>query len=211
MFSWLPGPAANVIPTMTSPGSAKKWLIEIAWEVCHQVGGIYTVLRTKVPSTLERWNSNYLLIGPYHEQSAAIEFEEAPIEHSALKGALEALNAKGLPCYYGRWLVKGRPQVVLVDYRARFESLDQDKYFLWKDHGISSPSSDSDINNSIAFGYAVTELLAALCAALKPAPIAAQFHEWQAAVPIPRLKQRNLPISTIFITHATQLGRCLAS
>ena len=28
-------------------------LTEVAWEVCNQVGGIYTVIRSKVPSMME--------------------------------------------------------------------------------------------------------------------------------------------------------------
>jgi len=38
-------------------------LVEIAWEVCNQVGGIYTVIRTKVPAMKEKWGDNYCLIG----------------------------------------------------------------------------------------------------------------------------------------------------
>ena len=30
-------------------------LFEIAWEVCNQVGGIYTVIRSKVPSVIDKW------------------------------------------------------------------------------------------------------------------------------------------------------------
>ena len=33
-------------------------LAEIAWEVCNQVGGIYTVIRTKVPAITEKWGEN---------------------------------------------------------------------------------------------------------------------------------------------------------
>ena len=39
-------------------------IFEIAWEVCNQVGGIYTVLKTKAPSMLQYWGANYFVIGP---------------------------------------------------------------------------------------------------------------------------------------------------
>ena len=55
--------------------SAKPILFEIAWEVCNQVGGIYTVIRSKVPAMVEEWGDNYCLIGPYFAQTAGIEFE----------------------------------------------------------------------------------------------------------------------------------------
>ena len=30
-------------------------LVETAWEVCNQVGGIYTVVRSKVPEIIDKW------------------------------------------------------------------------------------------------------------------------------------------------------------
>ena len=50
------------------------------WEVCWQLGGIYTVLRTKAVAMLERWGDRYCLIGPYNPATAPIEFEEKPAE-----------------------------------------------------------------------------------------------------------------------------------
>ena len=44
---------------------SNTYLFEIAWEVCNQVGGIYTVIRSKVPTVIEQWGKdNYFLIGP---------------------------------------------------------------------------------------------------------------------------------------------------
>lgn len=37
-------------------------LAEVAWEVCNQVGGIYTVIRSKVPSMMQNWGDCYCLI-----------------------------------------------------------------------------------------------------------------------------------------------------
>jgi len=53
------------------------YLFEVAWEVCQQLGGIYTVIRSKIPSMIERWGKWYCLIGPYNPATAAIEFDEA--------------------------------------------------------------------------------------------------------------------------------------
>src|SRR5688572_17620962 len=46
------------------PTSLPPLLFEVAWEVCWQLGGIYTVLRTKAAAMLERWGDRYCLIGP---------------------------------------------------------------------------------------------------------------------------------------------------
>ena len=44
--------------------NSKTLLIESAWEVCNQVGGIYTVIRSKIPAAKQIWGDNYCLIGP---------------------------------------------------------------------------------------------------------------------------------------------------
>src|SRR5881398_2147379 len=71
-----PTPAAP--PADTAPSSQPPLLFEIAWEVCWQLGGIYTVLRTKAAAMIERWGDRYCLIGPYNPQTAPVEFEEQP-------------------------------------------------------------------------------------------------------------------------------------
>jgi len=40
-------------------------LVEISWEVVNQVGGIYTVLRSKSPYSIANWGDNYCLLGPF--------------------------------------------------------------------------------------------------------------------------------------------------
>ena len=51
-------------------------LLEVGWEVCNQLGGIYTVLRSKAPEMVSEWKDRYALLGPYNAGQAAIEFEE---------------------------------------------------------------------------------------------------------------------------------------
>ena len=74
--------------------SKQSMLLEIAWETCSQIGGIYTVIKTKAPNMVERWGDNYLMIGPYHQQTSALEFEEGVVPDH-LKPAFEALAAQG--------------------------------------------------------------------------------------------------------------------
>ena len=100
--------------------SARSWphsplLFEVAWEVCQQVGGIYTVLKTKVPSMLEKWGDQYCLIGPYNQHTAAIEFEETAAEEP-IRSALRELKQQGISCYFGRWLIPGKPKVILFNF-----------------------------------------------------------------------------------------------
>lgn len=185
-------------------------LFEIAWETCSQIGGIYTVIKTKAPNMVERWGSNYLLIGPYHQQTSALEFEEAPVPEY-LKPTFEALASQGTPCHYGYWLTDGRPSVVLIDYKGRYNRLAEDKYFLWNDNGIAIEDNDGEVDAVIAFGFAVTEFLRVAQQSNPSQKIVAHFHEWMAGIPLPRLRHLGLPIATVFTTHATMLGRYIAA
>jgi glycogen(starch) synthase len=184
-------------------------LFEIAWEVCWQLGGIYTVLRSKAPAMLQRWGERYCLIGPYNPQTAAFEFDEQE-PTGVYRDAINGLGQVGIPAKYGRWLIPGRPQVILIDYRARYNSLDADKYALWKDHLISTTNNDGEVNEVVAFGFSVTEMFIRLSSVAGNRQILAHFHEWMAGVAIPRIAHLRLPVATVFTTHATLLGRYLA-
>ncbi len=185
-------------------------LFEVGWEICWQLGGIYTVLRTKAPAMQSRWGDRYCLIGPYNPATAAIEFEERPTE-GFIREVLDQLRDAGMPCHYGHWLVTGRPRVILLDYRARYGSLHVDKYLMWKDHGISTVANDGEVNEVVAFGFAVTEFFRILCNVQPGRRILAHFHEWMGGVAVPRIAHLKYPVATVFTTHATLLGRYLAS
>jgi glycogen(starch) synthase len=185
-------------------------LFEVAWEVCWQLGGIYTVLKTKAPSMLERWDDRYYLIGPYNPQTAAVEFEELPTE-GLIRETLDRLRAGGIPCHFGRWLIPGRPKVILLDHRSRYGMLDTDKYVLWKDHGIHTYTSDGEVNEVVAFGMVVTEFFRNLVQVAPGRTILGHFHEWMAGVAVPRIAHERMPVTTVFTTHATLLGRYLAN
>ncbi|HEV7298987.1 MAG TPA: glycosyltransferase [Tepidisphaeraceae bacterium] len=193
-----------------APVQLPPLLFEVAWEVCWQLGGIYTVLRSKAVAMQKRWGDRYCLIGPYNPQTAAFEFEETPID-AHLQPAIQALRDSGIPCHYGRWLIAGRPRVLLIDYRARYASLDIDKFVMWNDHGIGTLAADGEVNEVIAFGFATTEFFRHLSAAGLNRPILAHFHEWMGGVAVPRIAHLQLPVATVFTTHATLLGRYLAS
>ena len=100
--------------------------------------------------------------------------------------------------------------MILIDHRGRYGSLDLDKFTLWQDHGISTNSGDGEVNEVVAFGYAVTEFFRAFADIVKDRPILAHFHEWMGGVAVPRIAHQRIPVATIFTTHATLLGRYLA-
>lgn len=185
-------------------------LCEISWEVCQQVGGIYTVLRSKAPSMVEAWGRRYCLVGPYNPETSAAEFEEA--RPTGLLGeAVKALQAQGLDARYGHWLITGRPRVVLLNPASVAAKLSQIKYLFWEHHGISMLGADALADQVIAFGYMVDLFLRAFAARVRSRhTIIAHFHEWMAGSAIPGLRRDRVPLAIVFTTHATLLGRYLA-
>jgi len=60
------------------------------------VGGIYTVIRSKAYVSTEEMGDQFCLIGPYKEQSARTEVEEADFPpHSPLHQAVQVLRDQG--------------------------------------------------------------------------------------------------------------------
>ncbi len=187
-------------------------IVEVAWEVCNQVGGIYTVIRSKVPAMVKHANGPYCMIGPYLHRNIHAELEPLDDSQDVFGLASAILRKKGYDVHYAEWLIPGKPRVVLLNPNAvQDKSLNVVKYLLWKNHGISAPSDNNLINQVISFGY-LTKLFFDELIKLtdKNQPVIAHFHEWMAGLPILDIKRENMPVRTVFTTHATQLGRHLA-
>jgi glycogen(starch) synthase len=206
-------------------------LLEFAWEVCNQVGGIYQVLRSKAPRMINRWRNRYWVVGPYVESKAALDFElRRPTGWIA--GVIEALAREGLVVHHGRWLIPGRPRALLIDHRMPRQRLDEVKYRIWQDHGIEFPLGQSDalIDGVVSFADGARRLLRAVCDRwrgdgdgdgasaggprdpLRPERrVLAHFHEWLGGLAIPMVRREGLPVAVVFTTHATLLGRCIAA
>ncbi len=184
-------------------------LLEVAWEVCNQIGGIYTVLRSKSPAITKSWGVNYCAVGPYFPEQASIEFDKSEDFSTPLGKAVEKMRSRGFEVVHGTWLVSGRPNVVLINPFSAFSNLAQIKYELWEHHNISSDGADELQNQVMAFGWLCKEFIKEL-AVLTPKNLLAHFHEWMVATAIPSLRFEKVPVTTLFTTHATLLGRYLA-
>jgi glycogen(starch) synthase len=190
----------------------QAYLVEVAWEVCNQVGGIYTVIRSKVPVMMEHWAGRYCLIGPYVHPNIAAELEPLDDIEDIFGQAAAALRKRGFDVHYAEWLVTGKPRVVLLNPNGVDErTINVLKYLLWKDHGVGTPPDHALINQIVAFAYLTKLYIDEL---MKLAPddreVLAHFHEWMAGLPILDIKKQGMRLKTIFTTHATQLGRHLA-
>ena len=202
----------NTINTENPGIPANTVLFEVAWEVCNQVGGIYTVIRSKVPSVIEKWGKdNYFLIGPYFEDQAAAHFDPATDYSTPVGKAVLKMQERGFDVHYGQWIVSGRPNVVLFNPFSVYDKLGEIKHFVRQDYHISLPGQDELLDKVAAFGFQVQEFLRYLRNSELPGKnMTAHFHEWMAGLPIPGLRKENLDIKILFTTHATLLGRYLA-
>lgn len=191
---------------------SNSMLFEIAWEVCNQVGGIYTVIRSKVPSVIEKWGAeNYFLIGPYFADQAAAHFDPATDYSTPVGKAVLKMQERGFDVHYGQWIVSGRPNVVLFNPYSVYDKLGEIKHSINQDYHISLPGHDELLDKVAAFGFQVKEFLRYLCSSgFCTGRVIAHFHEWMAGLPIPGLRKENLDIKIVFTTHATLLGRYLA-
>uniref|UniRef100_A0A3Q3ABA6 Glycogen [starch] synthase n=1 Tax=Kryptolebias marmoratus TaxID=37003 RepID=A0A3Q3ABA6_KRYMA len=187
-------------------------LFEIAWEVANKVGGIYTVIQTKARMTAEEWGENYFLVGPYVESNVRTQVELIEPTNPVLKSTIDKMNSSGCKIYFGRWLIEGSPYVVLIDVGFTAWSLDRWKSELWEHCGIGVPWFDREANDAVLFGFLTAWLLGEYAAQSEDSPhVVAHFHEWLAGLGLVLCRQRQLPIATVFTTHATLLGRYLCA
>lgn len=193
------------------PVGSAPMLLEVSWEVCNQLGGIFQVLRSKAPRMVDTWGDRYCCIGPWNPQAAALEFEEtAP--HGHIGEAVASLRAEGLNVRHGRWMISGRPRALLIEHWQGVERLDATKFRLWNDHRIPSPSGDMLLDGVISFADAVRRVVERIVhIAGDEHRVVAHMHEYMGAMALPMLRHANVRAGLVFTTHATLLGRYMAS
>ncbi|MBD5553166.1 MAG: alpha-glucan family phosphorylase [Desulfovibrio sp.] len=189
--------------------SAPVTLFEVSWEVCNKVGGIYSVVSSKALRAVDNFGEDYFLLGPALQQNPGFEETDEHIWDSVRM----ALGTKDLKCRLGRWNIPGRPKAILVQFNDRYGS-NQLLYDLWKNYGVDSLSGGWDYIEPVMFATACGEVITAIYDALvKPnrGRAVALFHEWMCGAGLLNIKKTTPGIGTVFTTHATMLGRSLAS
>lgn len=185
------------------------YFFEVSWEVCNKVGGIYTVITSKIRPMIERYGEKYFTIGPFFPKNIRGVFEEK-VPPSELKGIFGRLEKEGITCYFGKWLVEGEPNTILIDFSSFAAKTNEVKCEIWKNFGIDSLGTQFyDFDEPIVWSYACGKLIEEFRKENPERIIVAQFHEWLSGGGLLYLKQRNIPVATVFTTHATTLGRCL--
>lgn len=187
------------------------YLFEVSWEVCNKVGGIYTVIATKALYLKSEYNRRHIMVGPDVWMDVAVnpDFIEDPTLYKAWR---EQATEEGLRVRVGRWNVPGKPTAILVDFKQFLTQQNQILTEYWKKFGVDSLTGNWDYRESALFGYAAGKVIESFYKFNLDASdkVVAQFHEWQTGAGLLYLKAAQMPIATVFTTHATVVGRSLA-
>ncbi len=185
-------------------------LFESSWEICNKVGGIYTVISSKAQQMINHYGKeNYFCIGPFFHQKVMGEFQETSVPDN-FKQASEELKEMGIACHFGKWLIKGEPNTILLDFEGFYSQTNDIKKKLWDWFQIDSLNSPRDVTEPMVWAYATGLAIEKLSSAFKDKKIVAHFHEWLSSAGILCLK-KNTEIPCVFTTHATILGRSVSS
>lgn len=185
-------------------------LFEVSWEVCNKVGGIYTVVQSKVPF-VQNYYKRYIAVGPAFDRPNQ-EFDPRPIPDD-FKAVFAVLATKGINCSYGVWLITGEPETILIDFKGLVARKDEFKAQYWERFKVDSLHASWEFEEPLCFATAAGMLIEEYEKQLQepmPQKVVAQCHEWIAGFAVLYLKMRNAPVATIFTTHATMLGRSIA-
>lgn len=185
-------------------------LIEVAWEVCNKLGGIYTVIQSKVPYMRERWGEQYCLLGPMLTKDLPVEFQVEKDYDSPFGRAVLSMREAGYEVELGHWLIAGKPNVILFNIFQVFDKLPNIKADLIQNDGIVIRPDDL-AHKVVAFGELVFQYLTHITnAENNEKQVIVHFHEWMASSSMGKIKRHEVPVATVFTTHATSLGRYLA-
>lgn len=181
-------------------------IFEVSWEVCNKVGGIYTVLRSKIPYLIKTYKDKYFAIGPFLENSKKY-FEEKPLPPFISEDIIKKLEKEGIYIKYGVWLIESMPNVFLIDFREFFsKKINEIKGLYWEWYKIDSLGSPYDYDEVIAWSTSVGIFLDLLS---EKFPFIVHINEWLSGGCALWLKKKKpfIPIVTTF--HGIMLARTL--
>ena len=195
---------------MSNTNQMPDHLFEVSWEVCNKVGGIHTVIATKALTVTKRMGDNYIVVGPdLMQESQNPEFEA---DDTLMTAWRESLYEDGIRVRIGRWNVEGRPIAILIDFKSLISQKDDVLKRLWEDYHVDSISGQWDYVEPVLFGYAagivIKSYAESFCSSTDK--IVAHFHEWMTASGGLYLRKNASYVATVFTTHATVAGRCIA-
>ena len=198
------------------------YIIEVSWEVCNKVGGIYTVLSTRAKTILTKTDAQLMFIGPdLWKETANPLFKE---DKRLMAGWRKKATEEGLNIRIGRWMIPGEPVAVLVDFTPYYNIKNDIYAEAWNLFNVDSLHAYGDYDEASMFSYAAAKVAESYyrneivkkaktsqadnnCQLPK---VIYQAHEWMTGLGALFLKHWIPSIATIFTTHATSIGRSIA-
>lgn len=188
------------------------YIFESSWEVCNKVGGIYTVLSTRAKTLQNAFPDRIFFIGPdIGGEKNNLSF----VEDIQLFGEWRkyAEDKEELKIRIGRWNIPGNPIVFLVDF-IPFYSKKNDIYTqAWVDFKVDSLHAYGDYDEASMFSYAAGRVVESFYRYNLSEQDKVIYHvnEWMTGLGALYIKKILPAIATIFTTHATSIGRSIAS
>jgi len=174
------------------------------------VGGIHTVIASKAPTVKRMLGDKYITIGPdFSHDSISPEFKE---DNTLLAAWRESLYNKGVRVRIGRWAIDSTPIAILIDFKSFIREKDDILKQLWDSYHVDSLSGQWDYIEPVLFGHAAGVVIASFVESFASPTnkVVAHFHEWMAAAGSLYLRDNAPYVATVFSTHATVMGRCIA-
>ena len=187
------------------------YIFESSWEVCNKVGGIYTVLSTRAKTLQDEMKDRIIFIGPdFWKESESPYFKE---EKSLFAEWQWEAKEQGLTVRVGRWKVPGEPVAILVDFNPFFEKKNEIYGWLWENYGVDSLHAYGDYDEASMFSYAAALVVESYYNHYLNARQRVVYHanEWMCGLGALYINHHLPQIGTVFTTHATSIGRSIAS
>lgn len=185
------------------------YIFESSWEVCHKVGGIYTVLSTRAMTLQAVMGDNLLFIGP-DLGDANTNFIE---DRRLLKAwHIHAQMADGLRIRVGRWNIPGQPVAILTDFTPYYAQKNNIYARAWETSQVDSLHAYGDYDEASMFSYAAAKVVESFYRfhELETKRVVYHANEWMTGLGLLYLRHMLPRIATVFTTHATSIGRSIA-
>ncbi|MBO7282271.1 MAG: alpha-glucan family phosphorylase, partial [Alistipes sp.] len=195
---------------MSNVNLTPDYLFEVSWEVCNKVGGIHTVIASKAPTVKRMMGDSYITVGPdFSFDAASPEFLE---DNTLMAAWREELYGKGVRVRIGRWNIDSNPIAILIDFKSFIREKDNILKQLWESYNVDSLSGQWDYVEPVLFGHAAGVVIASFVEhfGATAKKVVAHFHEWMASAGSLYLRDNAPYVATVFSTHATVMGRCIA-
>ncbi len=174
------------------------------------MGGIYTVLSSRAREMIKVHKGRVCFIGPLLDNLPQDFILEQP---NMLEVWCDKVQTTfPLRTMVGKWDVPGEPAAILVDFSPLWDEKNELYYEMWQRYGLESDKGYDDYDASCLFAVAASRVMHSLVDTLssKREKVVCIYNEWQTAMGLLYSKAHRPTLPTMFITHATTVGRSIA-